>query len=96
MQDAVRSVPWPHGVRMFVWAGCKSSSVRAIRSYVRDERGLNRQQFLAIGYWRYGMDETGFHDAHNNDRDEDYFRALREEQEEANRVRAAGVGAGVR
>ena len=42
------------------------------------------------------MDETGFHDAHNNDRDEDYFRALREEQEEANRIRAAGIRAGAR
>jgi hypothetical protein len=70
--------------------------LRAIRSYVRDERGLNRRQFLAIGYWRYGMDETGFHDAHNNDRDEDYFRALREEQEEANRVLATGIRAGAR
>jgi NADPH-dependent ferric siderophore reductase len=96
LQDAVRRMPWPDGVRMFVWAGCESSNVRAIRTYVRDERGLNRRQFLAIGYWQYGMDETGFHDAHNNDRDEDYFRALREEQEEANRIRAAGIRAGAR
>jgi hypothetical protein len=42
------------------------------------------------------LDETGFHDAYNNDRDEDYFRALREEQEEANRVGTAGIRAGAR
>ena len=35
----------------------------------------------AIRYWRYRMNETSCHDAHNNDRDEDYFRMLREQQE---------------
>jgi NADPH-dependent ferric siderophore reductase len=88
LQDAVRRVPWPSGARIFVWAGCESSSVRAIRSYVRDEGGLTRRQFLAVGYWRYGMDETRYHEAHNNDRDEDYFRALREEKGEAERGRS--------
>jgi hypothetical protein len=55
---------------------------------VRDEGGLTRRQFLAVGYWRYGMDETRYHEAHNNDRDEDYFRALREEKGEAERGRS--------
>lgn len=81
LHDAVRAMPWPVGMRVFAWIGCESATVRRLRAYVRGERGLDARQHLAIGYWRYGMNETSYHDAHNNDRDEDYFRMLREQQE---------------
>jgi hypothetical protein len=67
---------------------CESSGVRAIRSYVRDERGVDRLHCLAIGYWRRGMTETAYHDAYDNDRDADHFAALREELQQVRRGRA--------
>ncbi|WP_019630455.1 siderophore-interacting protein [Actinomadura atramentaria] len=78
LADAVRALPWPDG-DVFVWIAGESSSVRAIRSYVRDERGLERRRYLAIGYWKRGLTETTYHDEHDNDRDEDYYAAGREE-----------------
>lgn len=81
LEDAVRAMPWPSDQIMFAWIGCESSTVRALKSFVRDERGLDRRNFLAIGYWRRGMTETAYHEAYNNDRDEDYYKALREDMQ---------------
>lgn len=81
LPDAILAMPWPNGERVFAWIGCESASVRSLRSYLRGERGLGAGQHLAIGYWRYGMDETAYHDAHNNDRDADYFKTLQEQRE---------------
>ncbi len=85
LADAVRELPWPTdlpGDRIFAWVAGESSAVRAIRTHVRDERGLNRRRYLAIGYWKHGMNETSYHDEHDNDRDEDYYKAGQEEQAE--------------
>lgn len=71
---AARSLAWPKEENAFVWIAGESSSVRAIRAYVRDELGVDRRQFLAIGYWRRGMSETAYKKEFNNDRDEDYFK----------------------
>jgi len=73
LEKAVRTMEWPDGVP-FVWIAGESSAVRALRTYVRDERKIERRQFLAIGYWRKGMSETDYKKAFNNDRDEDYFK----------------------
>lgn len=73
---AVLATSWPNAGRVFAWAGCESSAVRTIRAHWRDERRLDRRQILAIGYWRRGMTEPAYHDAFNNDRDADYYRAL--------------------
>ncbi len=72
--DAVRSVTWPAGETAFAWIAGESSSVRALRAYVRDDLKMDRRQFLAIGYWRLGLSETAYKQAFNNDRDEDYFK----------------------
>lgn len=82
LEEAVRALAWPENKKIFAWIGCESRSMRAIRSYVRDERGLNRRSFLAIGYWRRGMSETAYHDAYNNDRDEDYYKTFADEMRE--------------
>jgi len=73
LERAVRAEPWIGNDDIFVWVAGESSSVRAIRAYLRDERRLDRRQFLVIGYWRYGMSEPDYKKAYNNDRDEDYF-----------------------
>lgn len=78
LQDAVHATPWPTHERVFAWIGGESSAVRAIRVYVRDERGLDFRRFLAVGYWKRGMSETDYKQAHDNDRGEDYHRASEE------------------
>lgn len=69
LKRAVRELTWPAGVRVAAWLAAESSSVRAIRAHLRDERGLDRRQLLAIGYWKAGMSETAYHDAYDNDRE---------------------------
>ncbi|MBR0680466.1 siderophore-interacting protein [Roseomonas eburnea] len=44
-------------------------SVRRLPAYVRDGRGIERGQHLAIGFWKRGMNETEHHDRHDDDRD---------------------------
>jgi NADPH-dependent ferric siderophore reductase len=57
LADAVRAVRWPDaGERVFAWAGCEHASFRAIRSYLREERGLTRPEHLVVAYWRRGFD----------------------------------------
>lgn len=73
LEQAVRAYPWPGNDGSFAWVAGESSSVRAIRGYLRDELCLDRRQYLAIGYWRRGMSEPAYKEAFNNDRDEDYF-----------------------
>lgn len=70
---SVRAMKWLDG-NPFVWIAGESSAVRALRAYARDERKIDRRQFLAIGFWRRGMSETDYKKAFNNDRDEDYFK----------------------
>ena len=80
LPDAVLGTSWPDAGRVFAWAGCESSAVRTIRAHWRDERRLDRRHILAIGYWRRGMTEQAYKDAFNNDRDEDYYRAMEMEK----------------
>jgi NADPH-dependent ferric siderophore reductase/aryl carrier-like protein len=69
LERAVRGLPLPDGGRISVWLAAESSSVRTIRTHLRDDRELSRRQLLAIGYWRDGMSETAYHDAYDNDRE---------------------------
>ena len=78
--DAVTSLPWSFGQDVFVWVGAESASVRAIRSYLRVERQLDRTMVLAVGYWKRGVSEDTYHDTDDNDRDADYHAVWREER----------------
>lgn len=75
--EAVQSVPWPEG-KVFAWIGAESLPTRVLRAYVREGRGLDRRQHLAIGYWKRGMSETEYKTRHDNDRDADYHATARE------------------
>lgn len=79
LEAAVRSSPWQSGKTIFAWMAAESSIVRSLRHYVRDERGLGRREFLAIGYWRRGMAEPEYHEKFDHDRGEDYHEIAREE-----------------
>jgi NADPH-dependent ferric siderophore reductase len=56
----VRSIDWPSGrVQAFVH-GEAEEVMRGVRPYVLQERGLDRDQLSASGYWRRGRSEEGF------------------------------------
>jgi len=57
--DALGSLRFPAG-RCFVWAAGESQSARAIRRYLREERGLEKRWIKAAGYWQRGS--AGSHD----------------------------------
>lgn len=56
LAKAVRAEELPSdGRSIFVWAGCEHASFRQIRSYLRQERNLAREQHLVVAYWRRGF-----------------------------------------
>ncbi len=55
LENAVRAIDWPDKrVRVFAWAACEYRSFRAIRTYLRRERDLSRDEHLVVAYWRRG------------------------------------------
>ncbi len=44
----------------FAWVAHESKSARAVRAYLRDERGLDLKWIKAAGYWQHGA--SGAHD----------------------------------
>jgi NADPH-dependent ferric siderophore reductase len=54
--DQVRALPWLEG-DVFVWTACEFDSMRALRSYYRNDRGLARDQIYLSSYWRAGRTE---------------------------------------
>lgn len=57
--DVVRAAGWPEG-RVQVFAHGETSTMKALRGYLRDERGVPRELLSISGYWRRGLDEEGF------------------------------------
>ncbi len=51
---AVRDFKWADDAPDFVLVGCEQTAARAIRKYLRKERGLSKEQHLAAAYWRRG------------------------------------------
>jgi len=52
----LRSLEWPQG-RVYAWAACEFTSMRALRAYLREERGLGRDQLYISSYWKSGLSE---------------------------------------
>ncbi|MYS86088.1 siderophore-interacting protein [Embleya scabrispora] len=53
LADAVCEFPWPDGT-VYAWVAGEALTVRTIRRYLRNERGMNRHTLHAAGYWRRG------------------------------------------
>lgn len=54
---AVEGVVFPgQDERVYAWAGCEFDDFRAIRKYLRTERGLQKHQHLVVSYWRRGVE----------------------------------------
>ena len=54
--DAVRKAQFPAG-DVHAWVGAEASTVRDLRRYFREERGLRRGQASVTVYWRFGESE---------------------------------------
>ncbi|SEG92224.1 NADPH-dependent ferric siderophore reductase, contains FAD-binding and SIP domains [Saccharopolyspora kobensis] len=67
--DAVQQLDVPVDVDVSAWVAGESGIVRGIRRHLRNDRGMDAKSVLAIGYWKYGLAETEYHDKHNHDRD---------------------------
>ena len=57
--EAVRACDWRLG-RPAVWLAGESGAVRTLRRYFKEERGVERSDLYASGYWQLGLTE----DAH--------------------------------
>lgn len=56
LQAALADIEWPdEGRSIFAWAGCEFRDFVAIRRHFRKERGLARENHLAVAYWRRGF-----------------------------------------
>lgn len=59
LASAVRSLDWPGG-RAQAFVHGESSLLKALRSYLRDERSVDPADLSISGYWRCGANEEGF------------------------------------
>ena len=50
---ALRDLPFPSD-RSFFWVALESHAARAIRGYLRHERGIDKRWIKAAGYWQRG------------------------------------------
>ncbi|WP_422049678.1 siderophore-interacting protein [Shimia sp.] len=64
--EAIKALPWGEG-RVSVWTACEFDSMRALRSYYRTDRGVDRDQIYLSSYWRAGRTE----DQHKIDKQAD-------------------------
>jgi NADPH-dependent ferric siderophore reductase len=54
--DRVRSLPWAEG-EVYAWAACEFGSMRALRTYLREERSLGPDRLYISSYWKLGNTE---------------------------------------
>ena len=50
--DAVRSMPLDESAQW--WVACEAGAMRAIKSHLTAERGLDRSHLISRGYWKQG------------------------------------------
>ena len=63
---AIKALDWMEG-SPFVWTACEFDTMRALRSYYRTDRAVERTQFYLSSYWRIGRSE----DQHKIDKRKD-------------------------
>lgn len=56
LTDAVCAQEWPQG-RVYGWAASEFNTMRALRSYLREERSLSRDELYISSYWKSGLAE---------------------------------------
>ncbi|GAB5439053.1 siderophore-interacting protein [Falsiruegeria mediterranea] len=67
--DHIRSLTWRNG-SVSVWAACEFKSMQQLRTYFRNERGVDRTKIYLSSYWKAGVAE----DEHKKIKGEDAAR----------------------
>lgn len=70
LEDAVRQIEWPD-TPVFAWVAAEASATAAVRTYLRHERGLARNQIDAIPFWKAGLAEEVYHEERHETMDRD-------------------------
>lgn len=58
LADALRAAGAPEG-EVYGWAASEFGSMQALRAFLRDECGLDRDHLYISSYWKYGDDDDG-------------------------------------
>ncbi len=66
MERKMRSINWPSG-RVFAWVAAEFEMMRRARAFLREEKGLGKEQLYISSYWKKGANE----DAHKKVKRED-------------------------
>lgn len=78
--DAIRGAEWWDGT-VFAWVAGETLTLTPIRRWLRNEKGLPKEQVEVTGYWRRQdvvIDESGAVDLHATEDEEDQFHELTE------------------
>ena len=58
LAEAVRSLPWLPGTP-YPWFAGEFSAMRSVRSYFRDEKGIDKRAMYVSSYWKIGDSDEG-------------------------------------
>ncbi|WP_261858298.1 siderophore-interacting protein [Photobacterium sanguinicancri] len=58
LAEKVRTLAWLEGTAS-VWTACDFDSMRALRSYFRNEKDVDRENIYISSYWKQGVSEDG-------------------------------------
>jgi len=53
---AIKALPWLEG-EPFIWSACEFDTMRALRSYYRTDRAVDKKAIYLSSYWRAGRTE---------------------------------------
>lgn len=54
--DQITSLPWPKG-SVSVWAACEFASMRALRSFFKNDTNVEKENLYISSYWKLGSNE---------------------------------------
>jgi NADPH-dependent ferric siderophore reductase len=56
METAVRAIEWPTE-NVYAWSASEFEVMRRLRTYLREEKGLGKDQLYISSYWKHGLVE---------------------------------------
>jgi NADPH-dependent ferric siderophore reductase len=56
LSNHVRNLPW-EDASTYAWVACEFSTMKALRTYFRDVRNLDKNELYVSSYWKNGSDE---------------------------------------
>ncbi|MDW6005540.1 siderophore-interacting protein [Vibrio mangrovi] len=58
LEETVKSIIWLDG-QADVWCACEFETMRSLRHYFRNERGIEKEHLYISSYWKDGISEDG-------------------------------------